>query len=146
MNLSSYVNNLNSSKYKDVYFNINSKIAFVSQFHNKPKTKGKLPSNDFWYDRSSNKQPHGPIRYHNCSKYELTMTVCTIYEIKLAINMLPQLCCKVMTLVKKNTFSSTRRSRGQADRHFLTGKEIFDRNIESTFSSVGMIGNIYVKP
>lgn len=33
MNLSSYVNNLNSSKYKGVYFNINSKITFVSQFH-----------------------------------------------------------------------------------------------------------------
>lgn len=29
------------------------------------------------------------------------MTICTIYEIKLAINMLPQLCCKVMMLVKK---------------------------------------------
>lgn len=37
---------------------------------------------------------------------------------------------------EKNTFSSTRRSRGQTDRHFLTGKVIFDRNIESTFSSM----------
>lgn len=35
---------------------------------------------------------------------------------------------------EKNTFSSARRSRGQADRYFLTGKVIFDRNIESTFS------------
>lgn len=37
------------------------------------------------------------------------------------------------TSKKKNTFSSPRRSRGQADRYFLTGKVIFDRNIESTF-------------
>lgn len=33
MNLSSYVNNLNSSKYKDVYFNMNSKFTIVPQFH-----------------------------------------------------------------------------------------------------------------
>lgn len=37
---------------------------------------------------------------------------------------------------EKITFSSTRRSRGQADRYFLTGNVIFDRNIESTFSSM----------
>lgn len=60
--------------------------------------------------------------------------------------MLPQLCCKVMTLVKKITLAQQEDQEDKQTGYFLTGKVIFDRNIESTFSSMWrMIGNIYVK-
>lgn len=112
-------------------------------FISKPKTTGKLPSNDSdmigvhkCQSLIFKQATHGPIRYHSCSRYDLTMTICTIYEIKLAINMLPQLCCKVMTLVKKIPLAQQEDQEDKQTGYFLTGKVIFDRNIESTFSSM----------
>lgn len=50
--------------------------------------------------------------------------------------MLPQLCCKVMTLVKKTPLAQQEDQEDKQTGYFLTGKVIFDRNIESTFSSM----------